>query len=158
MMRRTLLKVPTIMEPPQRKPIFSIACKSRGKVFKVIIDSGSTKKLVSLEMVQKLKLRRVPHSFPYKVSWLTKGQKTLVNKQAWVDFQIGNYKDRILCDIVDMDAGHLLFGRPWQYDLQAQNDGKINVYTIKKDGKVIRFIPFSNHEEVERIKRGKPKL
>ena len=51
MMKRTLLKVPTTMEPPQRKTIFRTACKSRGKVCKVIIDSGSTENLVSLEMV-----------------------------------------------------------------------------------------------------------
>ena len=57
-------------------------------------------------MIQKLILRRVPHHFPYKVSWLTKGQKTLVNEKAWADFQIGKYNDKILFDIVDIDACH----------------------------------------------------
>ena len=86
MMKRRLLKVPTTMEPAQRKIIFGIACKFGGKVCKVIIDSGSTENLVSLKMVEKLKLRRIPHPFPYKLSWLMKGQQTLVNEQAWVDF------------------------------------------------------------------------
>ena len=63
-------------------------------------------------MVQELKLRRIHHPFPYEVPWLTKGQQTLINEQAWVNFQIGKYKDIILCDIVDIDACHLLFGRP----------------------------------------------
>ena len=86
MMKRTLLKVPTTMEPPQRKTIFRTACKYGGKVGKVIIESRSIENLVSLEMIQKLKLRRIPHPFPYKVSWLTKGQETLVNEKAWVNF------------------------------------------------------------------------
>ena len=88
MMRRTLLKVPTTMEPPQRKNIFRTTCKSGGKVCKVIIDSRSTENLVSLEMVPKLKLRRIPHPFPYKVSWLTKGHQTLVNEKDGLIFRL----------------------------------------------------------------------
>ena len=57
-----------------------------------------------------------------------------------------------------MDACHLLFGRPWQYNLQAQHDGKLNIYTIKKDGKVIRLIPFVDHEEVKENKERGSKI
>lgn len=46
----------------------------KGKVCKVIIDLGSTDNFISIEMVEKLKLRRIPHASPYKVSWLNKGQ------------------------------------------------------------------------------------
>lgn len=49
-------------------------------------------------------------------------------------FSIGEYKDKVLCDIVDMDAFHLLLGLPWKYDLEAQHDGKNNTYTIHNDG------------------------
>ena len=38
-------------EPTQRKSLFIIVCKSRLKCFKVVIDSGSTDNLVSIEMV-----------------------------------------------------------------------------------------------------------
>ena len=77
-----------------------------------MVDSGSTKNFVALEMVEKLKLPRTPHPYPYKVSWLNKGQQTIVEEQAWVEFRIGAYKDKFLFDIVNMDACHLLFGRP----------------------------------------------
>lgn len=92
---------------------------------------------MSIEMVEKLKLRRIPHPYPYKVSWLTKGQQTLVEEKSWVEFQIGAYKDKILFDVVDIDACHLLFGRPWQYDLKAHHDGFRNTYSITKNDKVI---------------------
>ncbi|XP_059074805.1 uncharacterized protein LOC131874884 [Cryptomeria japonica] len=83
MMRRALLKVPITKEPPQRKAIFKTTCKTGGKVYKVLIDSGSTENFVSMEMVEKLKLKRIPHHYPYKVAWLTQGQQALVEEQAW---------------------------------------------------------------------------
>lgn len=113
LMLRTLLKVPQHKEPPQRKTLFKTTCKSHGKVCKVIVDSGSTENIVSLEMVEKLKLTRLPHTSPYRVCWLNKGQHVVVDEQAWVEFEIGVSKDMILCDILPMDACHLLFGHPW---------------------------------------------
>lgn len=66
MMRITLLKVPQHKEPPQRKTLFKTICKAHGKICKVIVDSSSTKNLVSVEMVEKLKLKKLPHANPYK--------------------------------------------------------------------------------------------
>lgn len=68
MMRRTLIKAPIPQEPPQRKTIFRTTCKSGGKVCQVIVDFGLTDNLVSLEMVDKLHFKRIPHPYPYKVS------------------------------------------------------------------------------------------
>ena len=57
----------------------------------MIIDSGITHNLVSTEMVEKLGLERMRHPSPYKLSWLQKGHKLLVNEQCNVEFQIGTY-------------------------------------------------------------------
>lgn len=128
MKRRTLLKMPQENEPPQRKTFFRTTCLTNGKVCKVIFYFGS------IEMVDKLKLKKIPHANPYKVSWLSKGQQVLVDEKAWVDFQIGEYKDRILCDVIPMDACHLLLGCPWKYDVITQHDGKNNSFLITKNG------------------------
>lgn len=87
MMRRvvTTMKVPH-KEPTQRKYFFKTTFKAGGKVCKVLIDSGSAENFVSLEMVENLKLTRLPHPYPYKVSWLTQGQKVVVEEKAWVEF------------------------------------------------------------------------
>ncbi|XP_059067542.1 uncharacterized protein LOC131858346 [Cryptomeria japonica] len=140
MFNRSLL-VPLNKEPAQRKSLFWTTCKAKGKVCKVIVDSGSTKNLVSSEMVTKLNLKRFPHPTPYKVSWLNKEQQTIVNEQCLVEFEIGDYKDKVLCEIVAMDACHLLLGRPWKYDTNAQHDGKTNVFNITKDGENFIMTP-----------------
>ena len=77
----------------------------------MVIISGSTDNLVSTEMVENLRLKRMKHHTPYKVSWLQKGHQLLVNEQCNVEFHIGTYKDEILCDIMPMDVCHILLGR-----------------------------------------------
>ena len=81
MMKRVLVKTEKkVHEPSQRKSSFGTKCKSQGKCCKIIIDSGSTYNLVSIEMVEKLGLERMKHPTPYKVSWLQKGHQLLVNE------------------------------------------------------------------------------
>jgi hypothetical protein len=66
-----------------------------------------------------------------------------VTKQVVVPFFIGKYVDEVLCDVVPMQASHILLGRPWQYDRKAIHDGVKNRYTIVKDGKTITLVPLT---------------
>jgi hypothetical protein len=59
-----------------------------------------------------------------------------------VKFSIGkNYKDAIVCDIMPMDACHLLLGRPWQYDRKTKHDGFKNTYFFLNDGVKVLLVP-----------------
>ena len=51
-----------------------------------------------------------------------------------VSFSIGKYNDEMYCDVVDMDASHILFRRPWQYDVDAKHSSKSNLCQLKKEG------------------------
>eukprot|EP00253_Pinus_taeda_P020545 PITA_20545 len=134
-LNKVLLKpAKEMVEPPQRKALFRTVCKVQGKCCQVIIDSGNTDNLVSIEVVEKLTLRTMKHPTPYKVSWMKKGHKMLVSEQCEVEFQVGKYKDKIVCDVMPMDVCHILLGRPWQYDRGAMHDGKRNTYKFGKDG------------------------
>ena len=93
-------------------------------------------------MVEKLQLKMEDHPQPYKLSWLRKGNEVKVTKRCLVQFSIGkNYKDEIVCDVVPMDACHLLLGCPWQFDMRVIHDGFKNTYTIKKDGVQVTLGP-----------------
>ena len=117
MLKKVLLKPYLKVEKPiQRNNIFNIAWKTKDMVCKVIIDSGSTDNLVSIEMVEKLELETTTHPNPYKVSWLQKGHQVMVTKQCLIEFKIGGYRDEILCDVIPMDVCHVLLGRPWKFD------------------------------------------
>ena len=66
-------------------------------------------------MVDKLGFKKVKHPTHYKVSWLQKGHQFFVQEKSEVEFQIGKYKDKVLCDIMKMDSFHILLGRPWKF-------------------------------------------
>ena len=63
----------------------------------------------------------------------------MVNEQAWVEFSIVGYKDKLLCDVLPMDACHVLLGRSWQFDREVVYDGRENSITFKKGGKTFKI-------------------
>eukprot|EP00253_Pinus_taeda_P024702 PITA_24702 len=133
MMHKVLLKLAKdTVEPVQRKSLFKTMCKAKCKCCKLVIDNGSTDNLVSLEMVEKLGLKKIKHPTHYKVSWLQKEHQLLVHEQSEVEFSLGRYKDKVLCDIMPMDACHILFGHPWQFDRKVTHDGERNCYKFER--------------------------
>ncbi|XP_074303264.1 uncharacterized protein LOC141637716 [Silene latifolia] len=130
------------LEEDQRSLIFRSRCTIQGRVCNVIIDGGSCTNVASVTMVNKLNLETKPHPNPYKLRWLNKGAEVKVDQQCLVPFSIGNtYKDEVTCDIVPMDACHLLLGRPWEFDKDALHKGKSNIYTFKHGNQRIVLTP-----------------
>ena len=84
LMKKVLLK-PDNENPTQRNSLFRTSCKTKDRVCKVIIDSGSTDNLVSMEMVEKLELETTGHPNPYKFSWFQKGHQVMVINNAWLN-------------------------------------------------------------------------
>jgi hypothetical protein len=147
MMRKVLLTLEKEVESSvQRTILFWTACKTKDRVCKVIVDSGSTYNLVSMDMVEKMELETIDHPSTYRVSWLQKGHQVTVTKQCLVEFKIGGYNDKILCDVIPMDVCHLLLGRAWQYDRNVIHDGRMNTYTLKKNGRTHMLLPIKDKE------------
>ena len=96
-----------------RNNIFQSTCTIGGKVCRLVIDPGSCENVISDEAVVKLSLETHQHPHPYKLSWLQKANDVKVSKRALVPFSIGtSYRDKVWCDVVPMDACHILLGRP----------------------------------------------
>ena len=68
MFRRVLIKQQAPDEPKHRRALFRIKCKILGKVCKVVVDSRSTDNITPEEAINKLKLTKIPHVNPYKVT------------------------------------------------------------------------------------------
>ena len=64
-----------------------------------------------------------------------------VTKQALINYSVGNLKDEVLCDVLRMDACHLLLGRPWQFDQNALRNGRTNTYSFKLSGQSYTLTP-----------------
>ncbi|GKV11282.1 hypothetical protein SLEP1_g22547 [Rubroshorea leprosula] len=102
-------------------------------------------------LVEKLNLPMMKHPRPYKLQWLNDCGEIKVTKQVLVSFSIGRYKDEVLCDVVPMHAGHLLLGRPWQYDGRVTHDGFKNHYSFVMEGKTITIAPLSPRQDFKDV-------
>ncbi|RDX64026.1 hypothetical protein CR513_57469, partial [Mucuna pruriens] len=58
-------------------------------------------------------------------------------------FAIENYKDEVLCDVVLMEAGHILLGCPWQLDRKVTHKRYINCLSFIYNELKITLTPFS---------------
>ncbi|XP_040960238.1 uncharacterized protein [Gossypium hirsutum] len=88
--------------------------------------------------------------------WLNDGGELKVTKQARVAFSIGKYQDEVVCDVVPMHAGHLLLGRPWQFDRRVVHDGYTNRYSFKHLGRNVTLAPLTPkqvHEDQLKMKQ-----
>ena len=103
----------------QRHQLFRTRCTINDKLFQLIIDSGSFENIIGREVVRDLKFPIEKHPHPYTIGWVKAVEKIEVNECCKVPFSIGKYQDEVYCDVVEMDAYHLLFGRLWQFDSDA---------------------------------------
>ncbi|XP_074267334.1 uncharacterized protein LOC141590662 [Silene latifolia] len=132
------------IDTDQREQLFHTKCQVNNKWCSVIIDSGSCTNVASDEMVKKLGLATVVHPKPYALHWLNDGNSVKVTKQARIGLAMGSYTDNVLCDVIPMDACHVLLGRPWMFDRDVVHRGRINEYELRDKGNKIVLKPMSS--------------
>ncbi|RDY04985.1 hypothetical protein CR513_11215, partial [Mucuna pruriens] len=75
--------------------------------------------------------------------WLSQHGELVANPQIEVAFTLGRYEDKVLCDVMPMEATHLLLGRSWQYDRKVIHDGVTNRFTFVHMGQKVVLKPLS---------------
>jgi hypothetical protein len=89
---------------------------------------------------------------------LNDGGEVKVNKQVLVAFSISKYYDKVLCDVVLMQASYMLLGKLWQYDRTVTHDGVTNRYSSKMNGRHITLVlltPKQIYEEQLKLNKKK---
>jgi hypothetical protein len=112
---RCALTQPKRTEDWRRTAIFYTYIKCGDKGCKIIMDSDNCINAVSSGSVSRLS---VPHPKPYNVSWVN-DTSIAVKERCLFPIKIFYYHDEIWCDVIPMDVGHVILGRPWLYDLNV---------------------------------------
>jgi len=128
--RRMLGQTQKPFDESQRENIFHTRCLIDDKLCSLIIDWGSCTNVASTRVVDKLGLPTISHTKPYKLQWISEEGEIIVNKQVLIAFSIGKYKVEVLCDVVPMEATHILLGRPLQFDRKVLHDGLTNKISL----------------------------
>ncbi|RDX75080.1 hypothetical protein CR513_45084, partial [Mucuna pruriens] len=127
--KQVMLNSPWVeSDQSQRENIFHLRCMIQGKCSSILIDKGSSVNVASLRLVEKLCLPTTPHPKPYKLQ---------------------SYKNEILCDVVPMEATHILLGRPWQFDRKVTHDGVTNKFSFVHKGNKVILKPLTLREIME---------
>jgi len=149
MNRKTLNNHPSLDHETQRDNIFHTRCKVLENVCSLIVDSGSCCNCCSTKMVEKLNLQLIPHPKPYKLQWINEDWELTVDKRVKVKLSMENYEDEILCDVVPMEACHILLGRPWQFDKKIMHNGLTNEITFTHREKKFILYPLTPSQVVK---------
>ncbi|OMO50325.1 reverse transcriptase [Corchorus capsularis] len=133
----------------QRENLFHTRMYACEKPSSVIIDGGSCTNIASVYLVKELSLPTTKHPKPYSLGWFNDREEIKVNKQVLVSLSLGKYNDEVLCDVLPMQACHVLLGRPWQYDNKVPHDGETNKYSFVYGKHPITLIPLSPQEALK---------
>lgn len=80
---------------------------------KTWLSSSSGENIFSKALINVMGLSTKKYPTPYRIRWIKKRTETRVTKVCRVPFSIRMiYKSNVVCDVVDMEACHLLLERP----------------------------------------------
>ncbi|KAH0714631.1 hypothetical protein KY284_007536 [Solanum tuberosum] len=145
--RRTIPRK-AMINHEQRENIFYSKCLIQNQVCVLIIDSGICANLANTAVVDYLKLPTTKHAKSYTLQWLNE-EELRVHEQVLIKFQIGKYHDAVICDVIPMQASHVLLGRPWQHSHTSIHDGRHNTYTVMSMGCKYVLKPMSPSQVIE---------
>jgi len=98
-----------------------------GKKNKLMIDKSSCANIIAKTAIEK-RLDHIP--YPYNVNLVDKTTQPITH-HCQIPIHLSNYKDCIWCDVLNIDAARIFWGKPWLYDLDVTSLGKSNTYEFK---------------------------
>jgi hypothetical protein len=91
----------------------------KGTPLHLIIDRGSQKNLISVEVIKRLALSTTSHPHPYTIGWLHQRSNLCVSQQCRLSNGIKPLKDEVLCDVSLLKVCNVLLVQPYLWKLHA---------------------------------------
>jgi hypothetical protein len=106
----------------------------KGTPLHFIMDSGSQKNLMSIEVIKRLALMTTTHPQPYTIGWLRQGSDLRVSQQCRLLYDIKPFKDKVLCDVAPLKFCDVLLGQPylWKFHAVYESKSRSVIITLNK--------------------------
>jgi hypothetical protein len=109
-----------------------------------IIDSGSQKNLISVEVIKQLDLSTTPHPQPYTIGWLHQESDICVSHQCRLSYSIKPFKDEVLCDVSTLEVCDVILGQPYLWKRHVVYDSRPRSFIITLNRKLCRILLYSS--------------
>jgi hypothetical protein len=106
----------------------------QGKPLHFIVDSGSQKNLISVEVVKWLNLPTLLHLQPYNIGCLTPRRDIRISQQCRLPYDIKPFKDEVMCDVAPLEVSDVLLGQPymWKHHVVYESRPRSVIVTLRK--------------------------
>ena len=83
---------------------------------------------------------RLSHTLDHIMSWID-STSLAIKERCKVPLHIAGTRSEIWCDVISMDVGSIILGRPWLYDADVTIYGKSNTCVFLHEEKRYRIQP-----------------
>jgi hypothetical protein len=111
----------------------------KGTPLHFIIDRGSQKNLISVEVFKHLSLSTMPHLQPYTIGWLHQGSDLCVNQQCCLLYGIKPFKYEVLCDVSPLEVFDVILGQPYLWKHHVIYESRPHSVIINLNMKLYRI-------------------
>ena len=81
------------------------------KNYKLMIDGASCANIIAKTAHEKIGLKVESHPHPYNVNWVDKTIQP-ITQRCQVPIHMSSHRDHVWCNVLDIDAAHILLGKP----------------------------------------------
>jgi hypothetical protein len=111
----------------------------KGSPLQFIVDNGSQKNLISVEVVKRLGLLTTAHPQLYTIGWLHQGRDLRVSQQCHLPYNIKPFTDEVLCDIDPLDVFDVLLGQLYLWKRHPMYESRPRAVIITLGNKLYRI-------------------
>eukprot|EP00253_Pinus_taeda_P003150 PITA_03150 len=111
----------------------------KGSPLQFIVDTGSQKNLISVEVLKRLGLPTTTHPQPYTIGWPHQGRDLHVSQQCHLPYNIKPFMDEVLCDIAPLEFCDVLLGQPYLWKRHAVYESRPYAIIVTLGNKLYRI-------------------
>lgn len=97
-----------------QEELFTLNIQVKQEVIDAIVDTGNQKNIISVSLLQRLRLETTPHLKSYRLGWIHKDSEMRIYYQCTFKFMITNkYINDVTCEVISYGICQVIFGSPY---------------------------------------------